>query len=175
MKTLIVEDELASRKLLEELLAAYCPEVEVVVAVTTVADAVKVIKQKEVQLVLLDIELPREDGLSLFRYFDQPGFATIFTTSYDEYAIEAFKLSAIDYLLKPISGDELFRAVQKAKKQTPGEYVSALQDLQTSWMKKAEKIGLPTMSGFEFYKVRDIIRVLRPKYQLRVMGSQGPD
>lgn len=114
MNVLIVEDEALAAERLEELVKQYNPDIHVLDCIDTVKDTVKFIQnhEHETDLILLDIQLA--DGKS-FEIFDQVRFYTpvIFTTAYDEFTLNAFKLNSIDYLLKPIKYEELQAALQK--------------------------------------------------------------
>jgi len=115
MKALIVDDEPKARKNLLNLLTEYCPNVDVINAVGTVDDAVDVINQNDIDLLFLDIEMDGETGFDLLERFEEIDFTIIFITAHDEYALRAFKFSAIDYLLKPVDIDDLKGAVDKVE------------------------------------------------------------
>lgn len=115
MKALIIEDEELAARRLKSLIAECDPTIEVVEILESIEGSVEWFKQNpSPDLIFLDIHL--EDGLS-FAIFDEVKVTApiIFTTAFDEYAIKAFKLKSIDYLLKPISKDELCRAIEKFK------------------------------------------------------------
>ena len=115
MKALIVDDEPKARKNLLNLLTEYCPNVDIINAVGTVDDAVDVINQNDIDLLFLDIEMDGETGFDLLERFEEIDFTIIFITAHDEYALKAFKFSAIDYLLKPVDIDDLKGAVDKVE------------------------------------------------------------
>jgi len=110
----IVDDEEKSRKVLKSLLKSFFPEVELLGETGNVEDAFKLIEETKPQLVFLDIQMPRANGFSLLKKFDTVPFEVIFVTSYDKYAINAIKFSALDYLLKPIEVKDLKEAMEKA-------------------------------------------------------------
>jgi two-component system LytT family response regulator len=116
MKAIIVDDENKARQLLRAMLSDLCPNVEVVADCDDLPNGVKAIKRHSPDLVFLDIEMPGHSGLELLDFFndDEVNFNIIFTTAYDHYAIQAFKLSAVDYLLKPLSPKDLVEAVERA-------------------------------------------------------------
>jgi len=120
MKVIIVEDELAASDNLAYLLRSIEPEIEVIKVLDSVASSVKFLSQpNEAQLIFMDIHLA--DGIS-FEVFDQVKIdkPVIFTTAYDQYALKAFKVNSIDYLLKPIDDDELAKALKQFKEQKNG-------------------------------------------------------
>ena len=119
MKAVIIDDEKRARISLKFLLDEYCPDVEVVAEGENLSEGVKAIRKYKPDLVLLDIEMPGHSGLELLDFFDENeiDFSIIFTTAYNEYALQAFKFSAIDYLLKPISPEQLAEAIARLAKQ----------------------------------------------------------
>ena len=116
LKAIIVDDEGKARRILERFIVEYCPQLEIVAVVENVPEAVKAIQKTNPDVVFLDIEMPGYNGFQLLEFFDQIDFEIIFTTAYSEFALRAFQVSAIDYLLKPIQIDQLTLAVQKLVK-----------------------------------------------------------
>ncbi len=114
IKTLIVDDEAGSREVLLSLLEKYFPEVEVLGEAKNVEEAFEQIQSKSPELVFLDIQMPRATGFDLLKKFEQVPFEVVFITSFDKYAINAIKFSALDYLLKPVELEDLGNAIKKA-------------------------------------------------------------
>ncbi|SFC84063.1 two-component system, LytT family, response regulator [Flexibacter flexilis DSM 6793] len=158
IKTLIVDDEQSARTLLRKIIEEHCPALEIVDEAADVKTAVKLINNNPIELVLLDIEMPNENGFALFEYFNQPTFETIFCTAYSDYAVKAFEVSAIDYILKPISIAKLILAVEKSIKILGQNQllnrVNALKENLT--VNKLQKIALPLSDGLQFIKLEDI-------------------
>ena len=119
MKAIIIDDEKRARVSLALLIQEYCPNVEIVAECENLSQGVKAIRKHNPDLVLLDIEMPGHSGLELLDFFDENdvNFSIIFTTAYNEYALQAFKFSAIDYLLKPINPEQLADAITRLEKQ----------------------------------------------------------
>jgi two-component system LytT family response regulator len=119
MKAIIIDDEKRARVSLNLLIQEYCPNVEIVAECENLPEGVKAIRKHNPDLVLLDIEMPGHSGLELLDFFDENdiNFSIIFTTAYNEYALQAFKFSAIDYLLKPINPEQLAEAIARLEKQ----------------------------------------------------------
>jgi two-component system LytT family response regulator len=119
MKAIIIDDEKRARVSLALLLQEYCPQITVVAECENLPEGVKAIRKFQPDLVLLDIEMPGHSGLELLDFFDENdvNFSIIFTTAYNEYAIQAFKFSAVDYLLKPINPEQLTEAIARLEKQ----------------------------------------------------------
>lgn len=139
----IVEDEPHSRELLRQLLLEYCPQVRVCGMASGVAEAAGGIQQCNPQLVFLDVMLNGQTGFELLEQLSPFSFRLIFTTSYDRYALQAFRYAAADYLLKPISIAELKTAVQKA-------LPAALPPVK-------DHIALPLVNGFEVVRLPGIL------------------
>lgn len=159
MKAIIVDDESHSRSLLLNTIKEHCKEIEIIAEAENVKEAVKLIHKHQIELVFLDIEMPNENGFALFEYFDNPTFVTIFCTAYSEYALNAFEVSAIDYLLKPVSISKIQAAVEKAIK-TRGQnlilqHINILRENLT--VHQLQKIALPLSDGLIFVKVNDIL------------------
>ncbi|MES2862877.1 MAG: LytTR family DNA-binding domain-containing protein [Bacteroidota bacterium] len=119
MKAIIIDDEKRARVSLALLLQEYCPQITVVSECENLPEGVKAIRKFQPDLVLLDIEMPGHSGLELLDFFDENdvNFSIIFTTAYNEYALQAFKFSAVDYLLKPINPEQLTEAIIRLEKQ----------------------------------------------------------
>ncbi|MCE3225548.1 MAG: two component transcriptional regulator, LytTR family [Bacteroidetes bacterium] len=113
---IIVDDEERSRRVLKSLLSSFFPETEVLGEASNVDEAYELINKKNPQLVFLDIQMPRANGFSLLKKYEVVPFEVIFVTSYDKYAINAIKFSALDYLMKPVEVKDLTEAMDKAGK-----------------------------------------------------------
>ena len=157
---IIVDDELKSRESLKILLEDFCTNVTVKALCESVEDAMDAIQKHKPDVVFLDIQLQRETGFDLLTKVPQINFEVIFTTAYSEYAIKAFKFSAIDYLLKPIDIEELKRAVAKVEKRKDDTITSRLKELMNNLKSNSSenyKLALPTSDGLVFIKMLDII------------------
>jgi two-component system LytT family response regulator len=113
LKAILVDDEESARDILQNLLQRFCPHVELVAKCENVLQAVEVIKQHQPDLVFLDIEMPNYSGFEIVNFFTDINFQIIFVTAYDQYAVKAFEVSAIDYLLKPIDIGRLKFSIEK--------------------------------------------------------------
>lgn len=159
MKAIIVDDEPNARSLLRNIIADHCKGIEIIEEAADVKSAVKILNKNSIDLVFLDIEMPNENGFALFDYFENPTFETIFCTAYSEYALKAFEVSAVDYLLKPISISKLQVAIEKAIKQHGQnqilQKITTLKDNLT--VNQLQKIALPLADGLTFLKIEDIL------------------
>ena len=117
IKAIIVDDELAARNILENLLTLSFPQVTVVAKEPDLPSAVLAIKKHKPDVVFLDIEMPKYAGYQIVKFFDEINFHIVFITAYDSYAIKAFEINALDYLLKPIERSRLKLAVEKVEQQ----------------------------------------------------------
>lgn len=118
IKAIIIDDEVRAVKMLQAILEDTCPDdVEVCATCHDLPEGVKAIKKYKPNLVFLDIEMPGYSGLQILDFFndDEIDFDIIFTTAYNEFALQAFKLSAIDYILKPIQPEQIRAAVDRLK------------------------------------------------------------
>jgi len=158
MNAIIVDDEARARSVLRLLLEEYCPEVKVIGEAESIQSTLKLLKELNVELVFLDIQLPQEDGFKLFEYYKKPDFRTIFTTAYSKYTLMALRLSAIDYILKPINKNELISAVQKAKVEIDKEKLfSNIHALQKLLGSNFKKLPLPISNGYNYVSLENII------------------
>ena len=128
----------------------------------TIDKAYTVIQQVRPQLVFLDVMLPPATSFDLLQRFQSIDFEIIFTTSFEEFAVKAFRLSAVDYLIKPLVLEELAQAIarfrERVEKKQPQHQLQVLLDnLQTRQTQK-KKIALPTLTGFIFIAIEEIIR-----------------
>ncbi len=115
MRVVIIEDEINVREGFIKLLYSFCPEIYIVGVADSVESGIELINSTEFDLLFLDISLPDGSGFDLMFRLPAIDFKLIFVTAYGKYAVDAFKLCAIDYLLKPVSPDLLLKAIEKAK------------------------------------------------------------
>jgi len=158
--SIIVDDELKSRESLKVLIEDFCEGVVVKALCQNVTEAMEAIDQFKPDVVFLDIQLQRETGFDLLTELKNFDFEVIFTTAFSEYAIKAFKFSAIDYLLKPIDIEELRLALAKVEKRKGKEMTGHLQHLLENLRAGTSdnyKLALPTTDGLVFIKVSDIL------------------
>ncbi len=157
---IIIDDEESSRITLKNMLEIFCSEVTVVHSAYSVPDGVKAIQKYNPDVVFLDIEMPIHNGFELFDFLPDLKAEVIFTTAYDQYAIRAFKFSAVDYLLKPIDLEELKSAIQRIedKKDQLASDRSKFAVLSENIRSPFQKLGLPTVEGYSFIKISEIVR-----------------
>lgn len=117
IKAILVDDEESARNVLSNLLLRFCPDVELMDKCSNIPQAVTSIQLHKPDLVFLDIQMPQYSGYEIVKFFEQIDFEIIFVTAYDNYAVRAFELAAVDYLLKPVDIERLKLAVARACNQ----------------------------------------------------------
>lgn len=157
MNALIIDDEIKSRNTLNNFLVKYCDDLKVLGQADGVKTGLEQIKALEPDLIFLDIEMGDGTGFDLLERLENKNIKVIFVTAYNEYAIQAFRFSAVDYLLKPINPEELIAAVRKLNSETPVVQEERYNTLLNNH-KKIRKIALPTQEGIEFVPIEKIIR-----------------
>lgn len=154
MKVLIVDDELNARLALRGILEENFPDISIVAECKDVPEAVKNIHEYQPYLVFLDISMPGYSGLELLQFFsDDITFKIVFVTAYSEYAINAFELSAVDYILKPVRIDALERVIKKVQEST-NNLVVLKENLANN---QPQKLALQTGDGITFLNLCDIL------------------
>lgn len=129
IRALVVDDDPGNRDYLKGLLREFAPDVQVVQEASNIAEAYRVLNDRQVDLVLLDVEMPGGSGFDLLRQLGTWPFKVIFTTAFHRYAIQAIRFSALDYLLKPIQSDELITALERFRASDPaGPVQKAIQE-----------------------------------------------
>jgi len=162
IRTVIVDDELDSIRVLVRLLEDYCPGVSIAGTAGGVETALPLIRETKPDLVLLDIEMAQGNAFDLLNQLLPITFKVIFVTAFDNYAIRAFKYSAVDYLLKPVDLDDLRDAIHRVEHASSQN--SILQQMQTllenvgSMQVSQQKLAIPTVTGLSFIPVQDIVR-----------------
>ncbi len=159
MKVIIIDDEQKARILLREMLLELEEEIEIVADCHDLPNGIKAIRKLKPDLIFLDIEMPGHSGLEILDFFndEEINFSIIFVTAYNQYAIRAFKVSAIDYLLKPIASSDLIEAIDRFKKQGKRlrlDY-AALKDNLTQSL--SNKIAVPTGNEIRFIEFSTIL------------------
>jgi len=160
MRAIIVDDEIDAIQTLEFLLQNYCPDVEIVGKATGIFEAKEIIIDEEPDLVFLDVIMPQGTGFELLGFFPQRDFDVIFVTAHNEFAINAFKFSAVDYLLKPVDPDELITAIRKVNERRGKRQNIDMEVLMDNVLsKKPKKIAVSNLEGINYINVDEIICV----------------
>jgi two-component system LytT family response regulator len=157
LKTIIIDDEPDSIRLLQIQLEKNCPQVDIIGIYTSSVKALPDIEKMQPDLLLLDIEMPVMNGFELLEKILHLHFSVIFITAYNQYALKAFRFNALDYLLKPIDIPNLVEAVTKAEKKIKPTMA------QLSFMQKQlrgempTKIAIPGQNGISFIDLNEIV------------------
>ena len=159
LKAVIIDDEESGREALKNILTRFCKGVEVVGLANSVEAGVATIQATNPDVVFLDVEMPKAKGYELFKEIPNPNFEVIFVTAYDEYAILAFRLSAIDYLLKPVNPEELRESLDRVRTKKNQEKTNLqLKLLLDNLNGDNRRIVLPTSQGYHFIEIEKINR-----------------
>ncbi|MBS1604759.1 MAG: response regulator transcription factor [Bacteroidetes bacterium] len=163
IRTILVDDEIDSIRVLQRLLEEFCPMVSIVGTASGLDTAMPLIRAAKPDLVLLDIEMAQGNAFDLLNQLQPIAFQVIFVTAFDNYAIRAFKFSAVDYLLKPVDADDLRNAIDRVGRAQSGH--SSVVDRMRTLLENVgvmqlsqQKMAVPTLTGLIFIAVQDIIR-----------------
>lgn len=160
MKAIIIDDEPDCVRLMALQLKMYCPQIQVIAECTSSEEGLKAIRNHPVDVVFLDIEMPKMNGFQLLEMVGDIDFAVVFVTAYDKFAVKAFKFSAIDYLLKPTDAKDLQAAVQKVERsrKIDTRQMELLKQYLTHTPKTfPDKIALPHQDGVVFVELKNIL------------------
>jgi len=162
LTSIIIDDEPKLQKVLQIKLEKFCPQIKVLACANNAKDGYALITQKQPDILFLDISMPEETGFDLLEYFDTFSFEIIFVTGFSEYAIEALRLSAVDYLLKPVRTKLLVQAVQRAieriNERKDIERYKVLKHNLNNKDSHKNKIAIPGLDNYQFVEVAKIIR-----------------
>ena len=161
IKAIIIDDESHCLETLRLLLGEFCPQVQILELCRSARTGLNAIERLKPDLVFLDVEMPAMNGFEMLENFSTIPFAVIFTTGYDQYAIKAIHLNALDYLLKPIDPNELARSVKKVEEQRHLPMAEQFQLLLKQIQVKGNhfnKLAVPTSEGFELIPADQLMR-----------------
>ncbi len=161
LKAVIVDDELSGIEVLEYALKKHCPEIDVVHSFSSSTEAMNSIPDIMPDVLFVDVEMPQLNGFELVEKLAPLNIQVIFTTAYNEFALKAFRVSALDYLLKPVDVDELKAAVAKLKSliKSDNHAMDALLEYIKS-QKQINKISVSTDKGIHFIETSDVLYCL---------------
>ncbi|MBM1106018.1 response regulator transcription factor [Aurantibacter crassamenti] len=157
LKAIIIEDEANSREILRTYLTKYCPNISLIGEAASIQEGLSLIKEKTIDLVFLDVEMPFGNAFDLLDQVPDRTFETVFVTAYNQYAVDALNNHAAYYLMKPINIDELIKAVDYVAEIISKE--NALEDtvLKPKLKNVEGKITIPQQDGFQVLNVKDIL------------------
>lgn len=176
IRAILIDDELTSLKNLQQKLEEFCRQVTVVAALQNPEEAIPLIKNTNPDVIFLDIEMPKMSGFRMLEELGDYHAEIIFTTAYNHYAIDAMRISAFDYLVKPVAIEELERAVSrllgKRALQT-NERLNILRQSIKDNQSQENKIAVPLSDGLEFIVIKNIIRIESSSSYSRIFLLNG--
>lgn len=168
MKCLIVDDELPAQKVLANMITEYCPSVQIAGVADSSEAARKLLSTKDIDLIFLDVNMPKESGFELLNSIDKHKYTVVFVTGNQEYALKALKASAVDFLLKPVDIAELQEAIRKVEifhalrdqnLQLNKDYITSVNHLASNLkdQQTITRLTLNHLQGFKIITVADIV------------------
>ncbi len=163
IRAIIIEDEPVSREMLTLLLQRHKADIEIIDTCSNPTDGIESIALHQPDLIFLDIQMPKMNGFDMLKKISSINFEVIFTTAFDQYAIDAIRTSALDYLLKPVDDEDLTAAIEKCKermveKKTKYQFQNLFNNL-TNKNPLDKTLALSASDGISFVKMSDILRV----------------
>ncbi len=177
IRCIIIDDENNSLEMMEWLLTTYCPQVKIEALCNSGAQGVEAIHKHRPDVVFLDIEMPHMNGFDMLEQFDKLFFDVVFCTAYDQFAIKAFKYSALNYLLKPVDPDDLRETIRRIETKqalpTRDQIDLLLQKMQQTGKPATARIALTTNDGMIFVPTADILYCEAESNYTKVVLSSG--
>jgi two-component system LytT family response regulator len=161
-KAIVIDDEQNAVVNIELILKEFCPDIELVGSATSPVEGLKLINELNPDILFLDIEMPGMNGFELLNSLPNRNFDVIFVTAYNQYAIEAFKVNAIDYILKPVNIQDLIASVNKlvnSRKANESQDSKIEQLLQSMTGKQKTKLPIAGLEGIEYIDMDEIIHI----------------
>lgn len=162
IKAIIVDDELSSLQNLQQKLAVFCPAVKVIASIQKPEEAIERIRELKPNLLFLDIEMPKMSGFRMLEELGEYDFEIIFTTAYNDFSVDAIRISAFDYLVKPIAITELQAAVERLEhkhSRYTREKIDVLKASLNDKKSQEDKIAIPSLEGLDFLSIKTIIHI----------------
>jgi two-component system LytT family response regulator len=162
MKVLVIDNEVNVRESFVDLIIKNCPQIDAVTQANGVKTGIEAIQKHQPDLVFLDVEMDDGTGMDLMAQLRSFDFQLVFITAFNKYAIDAFKFSAIDFLLKPVNSNELIRSVDRAQKNIKSkdlaQQITILQESLQTIKSIDKKIVLNDSESIHFIKISEIVR-----------------
>ena len=177
VRTVMIDDDQLARKILYRIINQNFDELEIVGEASSVSEGLKLISETDPDLVFLDIEMPDGTGFDLIDQLTEVDFRLVFVTSYNDYAITAFKYSAFDYILKPVLPENVKSTITRILKSSgikpKIEYTNLRNQIERTEDPNDVTIALPEMNGFAIIKVKNILRCEGERNYTRVFYKDG--
>ncbi len=162
IKAALVDDEIPNLQIMKNILETQCEAVEVVWAANNLEDAQKYIREKEVDVIFMDIEMPPYSSFQLLENISRPSFEVIFVTAYQEYALKAIKMAALDYILKPIKGADIIQVIDKLRSMRQdkfGELTGLIKNYLGGRPENFSKIVVHVADGYDVVDINNIVYI----------------
>ena len=176
LKAILVDDELNSLQNLQFKIQEYCSSIKVVAQTQNPEEAIRLIQQYKPDVIFLDIEMPRMSGFKMLEQIPEVDFEVIFITAYNHYAINAIRISAFDYLVKPVAIEDLQHTVERlgnfSIKKTR-ERAELLKKNLANPKSQEDNIAIPTNDGLEFIQIKQIIRIESSSNYSKIVLQEG--
>lgn len=176
IKAILVDDEHSSLQNLQQKLMEFCPDVSIIASAEKPEEAILQIRQHKPDVIFLDIEMPRMNGIRMLEELPDYNGEIIFTTAYNHYAVDAIRISAFDYLVKPVSIADLQNAVARLvryKQSETRERLDILKQSLTESKSQEDKIAVPTGEGMEFIQIKNIVHIESSSNYSKIFLKEG--
>jgi two-component system LytT family response regulator len=162
LRAILVDDEINSLQNLQQKIEQFCPAVKIVVTAQQPEEAILFIHHYKPDVVFLDIDMPRMNGFKMIEELEEVNFEIVFTTAYNHYAVDAIRISAFDYLVKPVSVKDLQHCVDRlveSRNRLTRERLNILRQSLSEKISLDDKIAVPTIEGLKFLQINTIVRI----------------
>lgn len=176
LKAILIDDELPSLQNLEHKIREFCPDLNIIAVTQKPEEAIELIEYHRPDVIFLDIEMPRMNGFKMLEEIKEKDFDIVFTTAYNLYAVDAIRISAFDYLVKPVAVHDLQNCVARLykdqSKQIPEKLDVLRQNLSDS-RSQNDKITISTNEGVEFIQISQIMRIESSSNYSKIFFKDG--
>jgi len=162
LRAILVDDEINSLQNLQQKIEQFCPVIKIIVTAQQPEEAILFIHHYKPDVVFLDIDMPRMNGFKMIEELEEVDFEIVFTTAYNHYAVDAIRISAFDYLVKPVSVKDLQNCVDRLVESRTHLTMERLNLLRQSLSEKItpeDKIAIPTAEGLKFFQINKMVRI----------------
>lgn len=177
IRTLLIDDETHSLDSLQIEIAQHCPELEILELCKGAKAGIEAVRKHDPDLIFLDIDMPAMNGFEMLEHLQGGKFEVIFATAYDEYAVRAIKVSAMDYLLKPVDPEDLKRSVARVVDKRNSNDASMRMDVLLTNLRSTTsgftKLAVPTSEGLELIDMIDVIMCEADGSYAKIYTSDG--
>jgi two-component system, LytTR family, response regulator len=176
LKAILVDDELNSLQNLQFKIREYCPSIRIVAQTQNPEEAITLIQLHKPDVLFLDIEMPRMSGFKMLEQITEVDFEVIFITAYNHYAINAIRISAFDYLVKPVAIEDLQQTVERLANfsiKKTRERANLLKQNLANPKSQEDHIAIPTNDGLEFIQIKQIIRIESSSNYSKIILQNG--